>query len=92
MAYLKATEILPESLLEILQEYAAGQLIYIPNRKGTRRNWGATTDTRQWLAARNDKIICDHQKGVSVRELAARYHLAESTVKKIVYTRKKLPG
>ena len=39
MGYIRAEDILPEELVRILQEYAEGQMIYVP-KKRTRAGWG----------------------------------------------------
>ena len=86
-AYVNACDILPGKLLEEIQQFAEGQLIYIPNKTGTRRAWGEGTATRTLVKARNEKIMNDRISGMSVYELALKYHLSESTVQKIVYKR-----
>lgn len=87
MKYNRATEILPDGLLREIQEYVEGCLIYIPNKQGLRRSWGESTSTRAMTRDRNHRILCDYQSGLSVIKIALKYHLAESTIKKIVYKR-----
>ena len=36
-----------------VQEYCAGELIYIPKKDGTRQNWGNSTGIRKELDERN---------------------------------------
>lgn len=85
MKYISAAAVLPAALLEEVREYAEGRLLYIPTRPGRRRCWGASTDTRTLIKNRNSSMLQDRLSGLSVRALALKYHLAESTVKKIVY-------
>lgn len=85
MKYIRATEVLPAGLLEEIQKFAEGCLIYIPNKPGLHRSWGEATDTKAMVKSRNISIINDRHSGFSVKEIAISYHLAESTVKKIVY-------
>jgi|AGTN01.2.fsa_nt_gi hypothetical protein len=87
MSYINAAEILPPELLVRIQEYTEGSLIYIPNKPCSRRSWGEGTRTRFLIRSRNLEIISDYLAGFPVRELALKYFLAESTVKKIVYNR-----
>lgn len=87
MKYIKASEILPDGLVNVIQEYAEGCLIYIPNKPGTRRGWGSFTNTRELLQNRNESIIRDYLSGLTVKRIASKYYLAESTVKKIVYAK-----
>ena len=46
MGYKKAEEILPAELIEILQEYVDGDIIYIPKKK-TRAGWGTISGTKR---------------------------------------------
>jgi DNA-binding NarL/FixJ family response regulator len=87
MKYNRATEILPEELLKEVQEYVEGCLIYIPSKLGLRRDWGESTSAKAITRDRNHNILCDYRSGLSVKRIALKYHLAESTVKKIVYKR-----
>ena len=85
MEYLKASEILPAGLLNEIQKFVEGRMIYIPNKTGLRRPWGETTDTKVVVKTRNSHIMVDRLSGMSVQEIAIKYHLSESTVQKIVY-------
>ena len=49
MTYLNGKDILPEELFMQVQEYCAGELIYIPKKDGTRQNWGNSTGIRKEL-------------------------------------------
>lgn len=84
MEYKKAAEVLPEALLRELQQYAEGCLLYIPNKGGRRRGWGDATDTKTFLNARNREICFDRKSGMALKHIALKYHLAESTVRKIL--------
>lgn len=83
MGYIRAEDILPESVLALVQEYVDGELLYIP-RKGNRRRWGTTTHTRQELTKRNSKIYAEYESGTTVSELAERYYLTEKSVQRII--------
>jgi Mor family transcriptional regulator len=85
MKYISAAAVLPAALLEEVQNFTEGRLLYIPTRPGRRRCWGASTDTRTLIENRNSDMQKDRLSGLSVRALALKYHLSESTVKKIVY-------
>lgn len=49
MKYVKACDILPKYLLEEIQNYAEGCIIYIPNKTGNRRAWGDMTSAKKNL-------------------------------------------
>lgn len=48
MSYIRAEDVLPEYVLDLVQQYVDGEMIYIP-RKGSKRSWGSNTDIRQEL-------------------------------------------
>lgn len=75
---------LPAPLLEQLQEYIAGELIYIPKKDEKRKGWGEVNGARRAIQQRNDDIYKSYQKGTSIRMLAAKYHLSEDSIRKIV--------
>ena len=84
MSYIKAEKILPEELIQKIQEYADGVCIYIPRKPGTRRRWGQETAYKAELKARNDRIHQDHQSGDSISVLSRKYHLSEKSIRRIV--------
>lgn len=85
MKYNRAADVLPLDLITEIQEYAQGCLIYIPNREGLRRNWGASTQAREIIRERNHQILSDHRSGLSMYKIAQKHHLSESAIRKIVY-------
>ena len=85
MDYVRASKILPADLLEALQQYTDGCMMYIPKCPGTREKWGKHTGTKEELAQRNLKIKCDYKSGLTVYRLMDKYNLAESTIRKIIY-------
>lgn len=87
MKYVNANQVLPPSLLEELQHYIQGELIYIPKIQREKKAWGSNTKTREILARRNEEIVKSFNLGMSVAQLADRYALAEGTIKKIVYAK-----
>ncbi|MBQ8135033.1 MAG: hypothetical protein IJ192_11605 [Clostridia bacterium] len=85
MSYTKADRVLPEELIEMIQEYADGICLYIPKKKNSRRKWGENTDTLSEIAKRNDMICKDHQSGMSIEMLAEKYFLSEKSIQRIIY-------
>lgn len=84
MGYIKADEVLPDELLRRVQDYAEGQLLYIPRREARRSDWGSISGTRTQLAARNERIRGERRLGCTVGELAARYYLSEKSIQRIL--------
>ena len=68
MTYLNGKDILPEELFMQVQEYCAGELIYIPKKDGTRQNWGNSTGIRKELDERNRMIREKKKNGCSLKE------------------------
>lgn len=84
MGYLKADEVLPNNIIEIIQTYVDGQSIYIPKKSNERADWGSKTTIRQELTLRNKSIFRDYQNGVKVCDLADKYFLSEKSIQRII--------
>lgn len=84
MSYIRADEILPENILEVLQTYVSGEAIYVPKKKECRKRWGSSTGVNEKLRIRNEQILEQYQKGVSTKELALRYYLTEKSIQRIL--------
>ena len=89
MGYKKAEEILPEELIQLIQQYVDGQTIYIPRKENHRLEWGATTQTRSELLLRNQQMLQEYESGESVTELAKKYFLTEKSILRIIKQMKK---
>ena len=89
MGYMKAEEILPIELIELIQQYVDGEAVYIPRKAEHRQGWGAGTQIRQELSARNRKIFSDHLKGMNTEELASKYYLSPKSIQRIIRSMKK---
>lgn len=85
MKYQSAKSVFPKSLLEEMQKYVQGELVYIPKSPANHKKWGDNTDTKKLVAQRNREIAEAFQTGVSIAELAQRHFLSEDTIRKIVY-------
>ncbi len=84
MKYINAAEILPDKLVQEIQKYINGQLIYIPKTNGN-KEWGTLSGARSYYSERNRKIKDAHDRGENIDHLAARYGLARSTIRNIIY-------
>ncbi len=83
MGYVKAEDVLPEEVLELIWQYIDGELLYVP-RKGEKRCWGSGTGIRDSLQSRNDAIFRKYLHGMSVHELAEDYCLSEKSIQRII--------
>lgn len=84
MGYIKAEEILPVELIELIQQYVDGKNIYIPRKADHRKEWGTDTQIRQELRARNCEIFREYQDGRKVSELSCKYYLSEKSIQRII--------
>ena len=84
MKYKNAAEILPPELLQEVQCYIEGVLLYIP-RSNSKQEWGAVSGSKKFYLERNYQIKELFHNGKSVEELAVKFGVSNSTIKKIVY-------
>lgn len=84
MGYVRAEEILPSEVIELIQQYVDGETIYIPRKSAHRQAWGAGTQIRQELSARDRKIYRDYLAGSRTSELACKYFLSEKSIQRIL--------
>lgn len=84
MKYRNAGEILPRDLLSKLQQYAEGELVYIPRRMPEKAGWGTQNGSRERYTQRNTELAQCFRSGLTVEELSRRYFLSRDSVKKII--------
>jgi hypothetical protein len=89
MSYIKAEYVLPQELLELIQDYVDGEYLYIPRKIEKRKNWGETTDTKNVMQIRNQEIYVKYKNGVKTAYLAEEYFLSEKSIQRIVLQEKK---
>lgn len=49
MKYVKAQDVLPEEIIEILQKYVDGKYLYIPRKNENQKAWGENSGIRKAL-------------------------------------------
>ena len=84
MGYIRAEEILPIEVMELVQQYVDGENIYIPRKRANRQEWGAGTHIRQELWARDRQIYEEHLAGSKTAELACKYFLSVKSIQRIL--------
>lgn len=84
MSYQKTIDLLPKELLEQIQEYVDGKVIYIPKKEENKKTWGESTDTKQFLASRNRQICLDFQNGITIEQLSEKYFLTKKSIQRII--------
>ncbi len=89
MRYVRAQDILPQDLLDQLQQYIDGAYLYIPRKGENRLSWGDRTHSKQETSARNREILRRALAGESPAQLAEVYFLTEKTIRRILSQEKK---
>lgn len=84
MGYIHALEILPVELIEEIQEYVNGQVLYIPKIKSSKCKWGEKTDTKAYFKQRNLEMLRRYKNGRTVFELSEEYFLTPKSIQRIL--------
>lgn len=84
MSYQNSIELLPKELIEQVQKYIDGKVIYIPKKQKNKKHWGENTDTKQVLASRNSQICLERQNGMTIKQLSEKYYLTEKSIQRIL--------
>ncbi len=90
MKYVKAQDVLPEEIIEILQKYIDGKYLYVPKKENTHKKWGEDSGIRKELKIRNADIYKKYLNGASVSALSSEYYLSEKSIRRIISCEKKL--
>lgn len=89
MKYKNAKNILPEELLQQIQQYIQGDVIYIPIGYNEKIPWGQKNGAREAIYTRNKSIFKLYKQGYSIDEIVSIYNLSESSIRKIISKLKK---
>ncbi|QAY67980.1 CD3324 family protein [Paenibacillus protaetiae] len=82
--YRNGKDVLPPKLLQQIQQYIEGELLYIPKQNEQRAGWGELSGTRERIKLRNEEIYNAYCSGRSIRELERMYYLSGESVRKII--------
>lgn len=82
MSYIRAEEVLPQELIQAIQQYVSGKSIYIPCIE--KQVWGSRTQTKQYYRSRDREICAKHGRGVPVEALAEEYCLSVKSIRRIL--------
>ena len=85
MSYVNAEQVLPRTLVEEIQKYVDGQLLYIPRKNGSSLSWGEKNGTREKMAERNQTILNRYASGETVAELSKAFYLSEKRILGIIH-------
>lgn len=84
MKYIKAKNILPEELIQIIQEYVDGEFLYIPRKNGEQKAWGEKSGSRDLLKDRNSEIYLKYLAGWKISDISMSYYLSEQSIRRII--------
>lgn len=87
MKYINANHVLPNELLELIQEYVQGEYLYIPIKN--KYESVNPTDYKTELEKRDAHIYRRHLEGVENKRLAKIYNLSESSIRRILIKKRK---
>lgn len=90
MKYEKAQNILPEDIIELIQQYIDGGYLYIPRKSDNKKSWGESSGTKVELKKRNIEIFNKYRQGLSVKELAKYYYLTENSIRRIIRSEREI--
>ncbi len=82
MKYKSATEVLPAELMDKVQDYIQGEYLYIPRRE--KKNRDKETPYQRELQKRDANIFLKVLEGTTKKELAVKYNLSQSSIRRIV--------
>lgn len=73
MKYVKAIDVLPQEIIEIIQNYVDGEYLYIPRKNDNKKSWGEKSGIKNILKERDIEIYEKYIKGLSISELSKEY-------------------
>lgn len=88
MKYRNAKDVLPNNLIELLQEYFQGGYLYIP-KKEERVSGKARTEYKTELTKRDQHIFLKYLEGWPNKKLGSLYHLSDPSIRRIILKEKR---
>ncbi|MGJ8762711.1 CD3324 family protein [Clostridium botulinum] len=79
-----SADMLPEELLELIQNYIDGEYIYIPRKECNRKTWGENTESKRKISIRNSEIYKKYKEGIYVKVLSEMYYLSPKSIQRII--------
>ena len=79
MKYIKAIDVLPKEILEI-----------IPRKYENHKSWGEKSGIKSSLKIRNNEIYKKYLQGTPIYELTREYFLSEKSIRRIISIEKQI--
>ena len=89
LKYINASKVLPFELLQEVQKYVRGEILYVPGDQQEKAAWGEANGTREKYNERNSEIMLLYRRGMGISALSQHFHLSECSIKKILYKARK---
>ena len=90
MKHVKALDVLPAEVIEIIQKYVDGEYLYIPRKNENHKAWGEKSGIKTSLKIRNNEIYKKYLNGSTINELAKEYYLSEKSIRRIISQERQL--
>lgn len=90
MKYVKAIDVLPQEIIEIIQNYVDGEYLYIPRKNDNKKSWGEKSGIKNIFKERDIEIYEKYIKGLSISELSKEYFLSEKSIRRIIFNQKQI--
>ncbi|HHY26826.1 MAG TPA: hypothetical protein GX523_08810 [Desulfitobacterium dehalogenans] len=84
MSYIKAADVLPKEIIDLIQKYIDGEYVYIPRKESNRKAWGENTKSKEMILFRNMEIYEKYTEGMSIGNLSETYYLSPKSIQKII--------
>ncbi len=84
MSYIKAADVLPKEIIDLIQNYIDGEYIYVPRKEINRKTWGENTKSKEMILCRNKEIYEKYTDGISMDHLSKTYYLSPKSIQKII--------
>lgn len=90
MKHVKALDVLPAEVIEIIQKYVDGEYLYIPRKNENHKAWGEKSGIKTSLKIRNNEIYKKYLNGSTINELTKEYYLSEKSIRRIISQERQL--
>lgn len=90
MKHIKALDVLPAEVIEIIQKYVDGEYLYIPRKNENHKAWGEKSGIKTSLKIRNNEIYKKYLNGSTINELTKEYYLSEKSIRRIISQERQL--
>ena len=90
MKHVKALDVLPAEVIEIIQKYVDGEYLYIPRKNENHKAWGEKSGIKTSLKIRNTEIYKKYLNGSTINELTKEYYLSEKSIRRIISQERQL--